>query len=97
MNVANAFLFPGVNSRAELVLSPQVHARNGAPRHWLGDEFYLNMHKNPGTQNALMHLNYNWQTCAYAMWLRKQFVHGHSCSYFKKVCSNPSPFLTDEV
>ena len=32
-----AFLFPGVNSRAELVPSPRANARNGASRRWLGD------------------------------------------------------------
>ena len=34
---ANAFLFPGVNSRAELVPSPRTDARNGASRRWFGD------------------------------------------------------------
>ena len=32
-----AFLFPVVNSRAELVASPRDKARNGASRRWLGD------------------------------------------------------------
>jgi hypothetical protein len=31
---ADAFVFPGVNSRAELVPSPRAYARNGR---WLGD------------------------------------------------------------
>jgi hypothetical protein len=35
---ANAFVFPGVNSRAELVPSPRAYARNGARRCWLGDK-----------------------------------------------------------
>jgi hypothetical protein len=35
LDFANAFVSPGVNSRAELVPSP--YARNGAPRRWLGD------------------------------------------------------------
>ena len=35
LDLASAFLSPGVNSRAELVPSPR--ARNGAPRRWLGD------------------------------------------------------------
>jgi hypothetical protein len=38
LDFANAFVSPGVNSRAELVPSPRVYARNGAPRRWLGDE-----------------------------------------------------------
>ena len=33
-----AFLFPGVNSRAELVPSPRANAPNGASRRWLGDK-----------------------------------------------------------
>ena len=33
-----AFLFPGVNSRAELVPSHRANARNGASRRWLGDK-----------------------------------------------------------
>ena len=36
---ANAFLFPGVNSRAELVSSPRANTRTGAFRRWLGDKF----------------------------------------------------------
>ena len=32
-----AFLSQGVNSRAELVPSPQAYSRNGALRRWLGD------------------------------------------------------------
>ena len=34
---ANAFLFPGVNSRAELVPLPRANARNGVLRRWIGD------------------------------------------------------------
>jgi hypothetical protein len=37
LNFANAFVSPGVNSRAELVPSPRAYARNGAPHRWLGD------------------------------------------------------------
>jgi hypothetical protein len=37
LDFANAFLSPGVNSRAELLFLPRAHARNGAPRRWLGD------------------------------------------------------------
>jgi hypothetical protein len=37
IDFANAFLSPGVNSRAELVPSPRACAWNGAPRPWLGD------------------------------------------------------------
>jgi hypothetical protein len=33
---ANAFVSPGVNSRAESVPTPQAYARNGAQRRWLG-------------------------------------------------------------
>ena len=36
-----AFLFPGVNSRAELVPSPRTNARNGASRRWLGDNSFI--------------------------------------------------------
>ena len=36
---ANAFLFPGVNSRAGLVSSPRANARTGASRRWLGNKF----------------------------------------------------------
>jgi hypothetical protein len=32
LDFANAFVFPGVNSRGELVPSPRAYARNGAPR-----------------------------------------------------------------
>jgi hypothetical protein len=35
---ANAFVSPGVNSRAELVPSRRAYARNGAPRRWLADK-----------------------------------------------------------
>jgi hypothetical protein len=38
LDFANAPLTPGVNNLAELVPSPRANARNGAPRHWLGDE-----------------------------------------------------------
>jgi hypothetical protein len=38
LDFANAFVCPGVNSRAELMPSPWAYARNGAPRRWLGDE-----------------------------------------------------------
>ena len=38
LDFASAFLYPGVNSRAELVPSPRAYARNGAPRRWLGDK-----------------------------------------------------------
>jgi hypothetical protein len=37
LDLANAFVSPGVNCRGELVRSPRAYARNGAPRHWLGD------------------------------------------------------------
>ena len=37
MDFANAFVSISVNSRAELVASPQAYARNGAPRRWLGN------------------------------------------------------------
>ena len=37
LDFANAFLSPGVNSRAELVPSARVYDRNGALRRWLGD------------------------------------------------------------
>ncbi len=30
-------IYPGVNSRAELVTLARVYARNGASRRWLGD------------------------------------------------------------
>jgi hypothetical protein len=36
LDFANAFVFPGVNSRAELVPSPRAYALNGAPHRWLG-------------------------------------------------------------
>jgi hypothetical protein len=36
LDFANAFVFPGVNSRAELVPSPRAYVRNGADR-WLED------------------------------------------------------------
>ena len=36
----NAFLFPGVNSRAELIPSSRANARNGASRRCLGDYNY---------------------------------------------------------
>ena len=36
LDCANAFLFPGGNSRTELVPSPWADARNGVS-HWLGD------------------------------------------------------------
>jgi hypothetical protein len=35
---ANALVFLDVNSRAEIVPSPQAYARNGASRLWLGDK-----------------------------------------------------------
>ena len=35
---AYAFLFPGVNSRAELVPSPRANSRNGASRRWFGND-----------------------------------------------------------
>ena len=35
---ANAFLFPGVNSQAELVPSPRANVRNDALRRWLGEK-----------------------------------------------------------
>jgi hypothetical protein len=38
LDFTNAFLFPGVNSRAELLPSPQAYARNGTPRRWLRDK-----------------------------------------------------------
>ena len=38
LDFANAFLFPGVNSRTELVPSPWANAQNGASRRWLGDD-----------------------------------------------------------
>jgi hypothetical protein len=38
LDFANAFLSPGVNSRAELVPSPRAYARKGAPRRWLWDD-----------------------------------------------------------
>jgi hypothetical protein len=41
LDFANAFVSPGVNSRAELVPSPRAYARNGAPRRWLGDKRYV--------------------------------------------------------
>jgi hypothetical protein len=41
LDFANAFVSPGVNSRAELVPSPQAYARNGAPRRWLGEYFFI--------------------------------------------------------
>jgi hypothetical protein len=37
LDFANAFVSPGVNSRAELVPSPRAYAQNDAPRRWLGD------------------------------------------------------------
>jgi hypothetical protein len=37
LDLANAFVSPGINSRAELVPSPRAYARNGAPRRWLED------------------------------------------------------------
>jgi hypothetical protein len=40
LDFANAFLSPGVNSRAELVPSPRAYVRNSAPRRWLGDKLY---------------------------------------------------------
>jgi hypothetical protein len=40
LDFANAFVSPGINSRAELVPSPRAYARNGAPRRWLGDDNY---------------------------------------------------------
>ena len=41
LDFANAFLFPGVNSRTELVPSPRANARNGASRRWLGENTSL--------------------------------------------------------
>jgi presenilin-like A22 family membrane protease len=38
LDFANAFVSPGVNSRAELVPSLRAYARNGAPHYWLGDK-----------------------------------------------------------
>jgi hypothetical protein len=37
LDLANAFVSPDVNSRAELVPSPRAYAPNGALRRWLGD------------------------------------------------------------
>jgi hypothetical protein len=41
LDLANASLSPGVNSRGELVPSPRADARNGTPRRWLGDQEQL--------------------------------------------------------
>ena len=35
------FTYPGIISRAELVPSPQVYGRNGAPRRWLWENMPL--------------------------------------------------------
>jgi hypothetical protein len=43
LDFANAFVSPGVNSRAELVPSPQAYARKGALRCWLRDKFIRNL------------------------------------------------------
>ena len=37
LDFANAFVSPGVNSRAELVPSPRAYAQNGVPRRWFGE------------------------------------------------------------
>jgi uncharacterized protein with PQ loop repeat len=39
LDFADVFVSPGVNSRTELVPSPQAYARNGASRRSLGDKY----------------------------------------------------------
>ena len=57
-----AFLFPGVNSSAELVPSPRAKARNGASHRWLGDytehKFNDKLHnENRSNDLSFLHVN----------------------------------------
>jgi hypothetical protein len=54
LNFANASLSPSVNSRAELVSSPQANARNDAPRRWLGVRY-----STMGTPKKIMILGFD--------------------------------------
>jgi hypothetical protein len=67
LDFANAFVSPGVNSRAELVPLTRAYARNGAPRLWLGDN-QLNLFKSDLLNLYLLFVvifhvgGYHWHT-----------------------------------
>jgi hypothetical protein len=67
LDFASAFLSPGGNSRAELVPSPRAFSRNGAPRHWLGDNTFL--HNTPlYLQRIRIYINIGINYTIWAKW-----------------------------
>lgn len=77
---ANAFLSPGVNSRAELVPSPRAYARNGASRRWLGENCFCHR-RNLRHKMSLNYQRYSMNTVIVNLAISTELIDVHSSGH----------------